>query len=166
MNRLVAPAALAFVFVVSGAGATPAADIASPIVGVWKLQRFDRCVVGGTCAASYGEQPVGYAIYTKSGLFMSQGYGAGRIVSKTPDPTDAERIELFKTMYAWGGPYMVEGNGVTTKIEFAWTEGWKGQTRNAKFNVDGRTLTLESSHFKSPIDGSLIFTRLVLERVE
>ena len=97
---------------------------------------------------------------------MSQGYGTGRVVSKTSDPTDAERIELFKSMFAWGGPYRVEGNRITTTIEFAWTEGWKGQSRGDAFKVEGKTLTLESSPFKSTLDGSMILTRLAQERLE
>jgi hypothetical protein len=69
-------------------------------------------------------------------------------------------------MYAWGGSYKVEGDTLTTSVEFAWTENWKGQTRTATFKVEGRTLTLESSPFKSPINGAMVFTRLVLDRVE
>jgi lipocalin-like protein len=144
-----------------------AEEALSPLVGVWKLQRFDRCAVGGACDAVYGEKPAGYVVYTRGGLFLSQGYGAGRVVSKTPDPTDAERIALFKSMYAWGGSYKVEGNKITADVEIAWTESWRGQRRVATFAVvDGRTLTLESSPFKSPIDGAPIYTRLVLDRVE
>ncbi len=165
MKRFVMP--VAAVAVALGAIQPAAAeDITAPIVGVWKLQRFDRCAVGGACQPVYGENPTGYIVYTKTGLFLSQGYGTGRVVSKTPDPTDAERIALFKSMYAWGGSYKVEGNRSTTSIEFAWTENWKGQTRSATFKVEGRTLSLESSPFKSPIDGTMIFTRLVLDRVE
>jgi hypothetical protein len=143
-----------------------AADIDSPIVGVWKLKRFDTCRAGGACKAFYGETPAGYIVYTKGGLFLSQGYGTGRVVSKTPDPTDDERVALFRSMHAWGGRYQVEGDKTTTEVEVAWTESWKGQRRSATFKVEGRTLTLESSPFKSPIDGTSVFTRLVLDRVE
>lgn len=156
--------ALAFVLIV--ASPAPAQDVASQIVGVWKLQKFDRCVVGGSCAAFYGDKPTGHVIYTKGGLFVSQGYGTTRVVPKTPDPTDAERIELFKSMYSWGGTYKVEGNKVTTVVEFAWNEGWKGMTRVAASKIEGKTLSLESSPFKSVIDGAMIFTRTAFERVE
>lgn len=85
---------------------------------------------------------------------------------KTPDPNDAERVELFKSMFAWGGQFKAEGNKVTTKIEFAWQEGWKGQPGVTTAKVEGKTLTVESAPFKSTIDGSMIFTKLILERVE
>ena len=152
-------------FVVGLAGPASTQDGGS-LVGVWKLQKFDRCVVGAACTAFYGENPTGYLVYTKSGLFMSQGYGTGRVVPKTPDPNDAERVELFKSMFAWGGQYKAEGNKVTTKIEFAWQEGWKGQSRVTTAKVEGKTLTVELAPFKSTIDGSMIFTKLILERIE
>jgi lipocalin-like protein len=148
--------------------AAPAAtqDTASQLVGIWKLQRFDRCIAGGACEATFGEAPVGYSVYTKTGLLMTQGYYTKRVLPKTPDPTDAERIELFKSMYAYGGRYKVEGDKLTIDVEFAWTEAWKGQPRTSTFNLNGKMLTVESSPFKSPLDGKLIFTRVVFERVE
>jgi lipocalin-like protein len=165
MKHVILPAVMA-ASVIGLAGIASAEDVASPIVGAWKMQRFDRCTVGGACEPTYGDKPAGYIIYTKTGVFMSQGYHTTRVVPKTPDPTDAERIELFKSMYAWGGRYKVDGNKVTVNVEFAWTEGWKGQARTSTFNLDGKTLTIESSQFKSPIDGTLVFTKVTAERAE
>jgi lipocalin-like protein len=165
MKRSILPIVIA-ASVIGMAGPTSAQDTASQIVGVWKLQKFDRCIVGGECAPTYGEKPTGYIVYTKSGLFMSQGYHTSRVLSKTPDPTDPERIELFKSMFAWGGRYKVDGNKVTVSVELAWIEGWKGQSRTQMATLDGKLLVIESSPFKSPIDGSLIFTKVTLDRVE
>jgi hypothetical protein len=68
---------------------------------------------------------------------------------------------------AWGGTYKVDGNKVIVAAEFSWNESWKGTVRpGTTFKVDGKTLSLESSPFKSTIDGTLVFTKLTLERVE
>jgi hypothetical protein len=56
-----------------------AQEQASQIVGVWKFQKFDRCVVGGACVPTYGDNPTGTIVNTKS--FVPQGYGAGRMAS-------------------------------------------------------------------------------------
>ena len=54
-----------------------AQDLASQIVGVWKLQKVDRCKAGtAECVAFYAEKPSGYVVFTKSGVFLSQGYAA------------------------------------------------------------------------------------------
>ena len=166
MKRILLPTVL----IASAVGlAAPAStqDAASQLVGVWKLQRFDRCVVGGACSAFYGEKPAGYLVYSKSGVFLSQAYATKRVVPKTPDPTDEERIALHKSMFAWGGTYKVDGNKVTVAVEFAWNESWKATVRpGGTFKVEGKTLTIESSPFKSTVDGTMVVTKLTLERVE
>jgi hypothetical protein len=146
-----------------------AQDLASQIVGVWKVQKFDLCKVGtDECAAApaFGDQPSGVVIFAKSGVLVTQVFGTSRVVPKTPDPTDEERVALFKSMFAWGGNYKLEGNKITTQIEFAWIESWKGQKRVHTFKVEGTKLTVASSPFKSVIDGATITARLVLERIE
>lgn len=151
----------------ASAGPASTQDIASPIIGVWKLQKFDRCVVGGACTAFYGDKPGGYLVYTKSGVFLSQAYATKRVVPKTSDPTDEERIALHKSMFAWGGTYKVDGNKVSVAVEFAWNESWKGTVRpGGTFKVEGKALTIESSPFKSTVDGTMVVTKLMLERVE
>jgi hypothetical protein len=103
------------------------------------------------------EKPTGYIVYSKSGAFLSQGYAMTRVVPKTPDPTDAERIALHKSMYAWGGTYTVDGNKVKVNVELAWNESWKGMVRpGGTFKVEGKVLTIESSPFKSTVDGSMV----------
>jgi hypothetical protein len=69
-------------------------------------------------------------------------------------------------MFAWGGAYETEGDKLSIKVEFGWHEGWKGQTRVNNFRVDGKTLTLEATPFKSPVDGATVVTKLTLERME
>jgi hypothetical protein len=161
---LMLPAGVAFALTL--AHPAPAQDGASQIVGIWKLQKFDRCVVGGSCSAVYGEKPPGYIVYSKSGVFLSQGYAVTRIAPKTPDPTDAERSALHKSMYAWGGTYTLDGNKVTVAVEFAWNESWKAVRPGHTVKVEGRTLSIESAPFKSPVDGAMVVNKLTLERVE
>jgi hypothetical protein len=40
---------------------------------------------------------------------------------KIAAPTDAERIELFKSMFAWGSTDKTEGSKVIFDVEIAWT---------------------------------------------
>ncbi len=114
-----------------------------------------------------GDKPLGYVVYTKSGVFLSQVYAAARAAPKTDELTDEERAKLHKTMFSWGGAYKVEGNKVSVSAEFSWNESWKGTFRPATtFKVEGKTLNLESGRFKSTIDGTMVFSRFTLERVE
>jgi hypothetical protein len=145
-----------------------AQDLGSQIVGVWQLQKFDRCKAGtDDCTAFYGGRPSGYIVFTKGGLFLSQAYAEKRVVPKTPDPTDEERIALHKSMFAWGGRYKIEGNKTIVDVEISWNQAWTGTVRpGGGFKLDGKTVTLTSPPFKSTVDGSMVTTRLTLTRAE
>ncbi|HEY7548935.1 MAG TPA: lipocalin-like domain-containing protein [Hyphomicrobiaceae bacterium] len=138
------------------------------IVGVWKLRTLERCKVGThECAASFGANPSGYVMISKSGVFLSQGFAEKRVTPTTAEPTDEERVALHKSMYAWGGTYKVEGSVITVNVEGSWNQTWTGTARSGGgFKMEGTTLVLSSQPFKSTIDGSLVTTRLTLERVE
>jgi hypothetical protein len=70
-------------------------------------------------------------------------------------------------MYAWGGSYKVEGDKVVVTAEISWNQAWTGTVRPGfGANVQGRTLTITSSPFKSTVDGTMVVTKLTLERVE
>ena len=108
----------------------PAQDAASQIVGVWKLKTFERCKAGtNECTAFFGENPVGYLVYTKGGRFFSQIFNEKRPAPKGPNPSDEERILLHKSMVAWGGPYVVKDQAIIVNIEFSWNQSWTGTER-------------------------------------
>src|SRR5213078_4330280 len=76
-----------------------AEDLASSLVGTWKLTNFARKeVASGKSAATYGEHPPGYAYYTKGGRFQIFVVAQDRKKNEKPEPSDAERVELFKSM--------------------------------------------------------------------
>ena len=108
-----------------------AQDLTSSIVGTWKLTSFARKEVAtGKTAALYGEHPTGYAYYTKGGHFLIFAVAQDRKKNEEiAAPTDAERIELFKSMFASGGIYKIEGNKITFDVDIAWVQSWVGTTR-------------------------------------
>ena len=150
-----------------GLSATAFLELGYRRIGLAHPHQRQSQVDARACAAFYGDKPAGYLVYTRSGFFLSQTYATKRVVPKTPDPTDEERIALHKSMFALGGTYKVDGNKVTVAVEFAWNESWKGTVRpGGTFKVDGETLTVESSPFKWTVDGTMVVTKLMLERVE
>ena len=72
----------------------------------------------GKTVATYGEHPSGYAYYTRGGHFLIFAVTEGRKKNeKIAAPTDAESIELFKSMFAWGGIYKIEGNKIIFDVD-------------------------------------------------
>ena len=105
-RNLIPPVAI--VFLLSLGSAVSAQDLAKEIVGVWKVLNIDRKEVAtGKIDKPYGERPTGYYIYSRSGQFSWTFVAENRKPPAAVAPTDAERVELFKTMSFGTGTYKV-----------------------------------------------------------
>ncbi|MEP7070081.1 MAG: hypothetical protein ABI789_12605, partial [Usitatibacter sp.] len=79
--------------------------------------------------------------------------------------TDADRIELFKTMTAAGGTYKVEGNKVVFQSDASSTQS-TGAKLTYEFKVTGSTLTMTTDPMKSAAGGLENVFVTTYERVE
>ena len=154
--------------VVLGLVAPAFADDSAKLLGVWKMTSWTRHEIAtGKDGKLFGEHPGGYLIYTKGGHFMWTGFKDQRPKPAGAELTDAERIALFKTMYAYNGTYKVEGGKIVDSIEGAWNEGWVGTKFNIdKYEVSDKTLIMVSAPFKSTQDGAEIVVITTYERAE
>jgi hypothetical protein len=144
-----------------------AQDPASSIVGVWKrTSLITKEVATGKTAHPLGEGPIGYTIYTRGGHFMFVTTAANRNAPAGATPTDAERIELFKTAIFGSGTYRMEGNKVITSYDTSWDHSRTGKERVGTVEITGKTLTVTSSPFKSTLTGLDIVGIAIYERAE
>lgn len=166
MRILVCVVALAFAVTVTYP--VSAQDLASQIVGVWKLQSQHRKEVAtGKTVNTYGEKPTGHLIYTKGGHVSFIVVGDGRKAPASPNATDAEIIGLFKSSSFGSGRYRVEGNKLAIRYETSWHQLWTGSERSGPPPViSGKTLTTTTAPFKSPLDGAEVVVVTTWERVE
>jgi Lipocalin-like domain len=150
--------------------AWPAAaqDIASSIVGVWKITSFDgKYGVTGTTQQPFGAHPSGYIVYTRGGRFVYFFVGDNRKASSRPDPTGAERVELFKTLVGYSGTYKVEGSKVVMHLDASWHQSWTGIDQVRTVEISGNKMTLTSPPYKSALrTGQDVITIASFERVE
>ena len=145
----------------------PAKDLASQLVGAWKLNsQLRKEVATGATLANFGEKPTGYIIYTRGGLLTFVIAGTDRKAPAGPNLTDAERIELFKTMSFGSGTYKVEGNKVVTRYDTSWHQLWTGRELSSHTEIQGKTLTIATEPFKAAVDGKEVVVTTVWERVE
>jgi len=164
------PRAAKFVFAMAVLGAmlfSPiTAQAQSDIVGTWKLKEFYQLVTStNEKRYIYGENPLGMITYTKGGHFNVM-VAAGDRKQAGNAPTDAERVQLFTSMFSYCGTYRVEGNSLTAKVLSAWVPAWVGTERKSKFEVSGNTLTSESMPFKSTRDNVDVIAIVKYERME
>ena len=159
--------AVALAFLLTGAQPAAAQDLATSIVGAWKLTDLTRKEVAtGASVKTYGEKPTGHLVYTKGGRSVWFFVADNRKAPAAANPTDAERSELFKTMAGCSEAYRVEGNKVVVRCDASWNQSWTGVERASTGEIAGRTLTLTSTPFKSPLDGKEVVVITTWERVE
>lgn len=141
-----------------------AQDSTSPVVGVWKLTSFVRKEVGSEKMVQvYGEDPRGYRIHTRGGRAFYMFFAKNR-KALVGGGTDADRIELFKTMTTAGGTFRIDG----TKFYFQ-PEVSSGQSSTGisyQFGITGTTLRMINDPRKDPSGGPDFFYITTYERVE
>ena len=137
----------------------------SSIVGVWKLTSFVRKEVGSDkMTHSFGENPAGYRVHTPGGHAFYMFFDGNR---KAPAGTltDADRSELFRTMTAAGGTYVVEGDKVLFRTEVSSAQA-TGRTLAYRYQITGKTLTMTTDPIKSATGGGETYFVTTYERVE
>ena len=115
-------------------------DLRDKFVGVWKLGSFIvESVDSKERRKPYGEEPNGYLVITPerfTAIITAQ--------SRKAPQTDEDRVNGFRTMFAYSGPYMVEGDRLTTKVQISWNESWVGTDQVRTFKLNGDKLNIES----------------------
>jgi hypothetical protein len=141
-----------------------AQDLASSIVGVWKLTSFARKEVGTDKTVDvFGENPVGYRVHTKGGHAFYLFFGKDR-KAPTGGMTDADRIELFKSMTTAGGTYKIEGNKLFFQADVS-----ASQTVSKlvyQFEIVGQKLSMMTDPVKNPSGGPDLVFVTTYERAE
>jgi hypothetical protein len=160
--------AVAAIFVATLVGSyTKAVAADNPLLGTWRLKSFVRQdAASGERRPALGKQPDGYLGYARDGRMYAQFVAGGRVVPAGDQPTDAERVELHKTMVAYAGTYTIAGNRVVHHIDLAWNNARLGSDQVRFFELNGDRLTLTTERNKSPIDGGEGFGVLEFERVK
>jgi hypothetical protein len=164
MNLKNLTAALALLSLMGG---MPARADDSPLLGNWRLKSFVREVAGsGERYNQMGARPDGYINYAADGRMFAffvaedQPHPAGDV------PSDAERIQLHKSMLSYGGTWSLETGKVTHHVDIAWNGARLGSDQVRYFTIDGNTLTLKTAPNKSPVDGREGVGVLVFEKVQ
>jgi hypothetical protein len=142
------------------------ADGPEKLWGTWRLVAFTRVDAAGHSTDVFGKDPRGYITYGSDGrmsvVIVKPGRPRSEDASKT---TDAERVELFKTLIAYAGAYTFDGENVVHHIDVSANEAWTGtdQIRHVKF--DGRRLILTTDPTASAFDGKVDVRVLTFEKL-
>ena len=159
--------ASALVFLLTGCGSAWAQDLATSIIGTWKLTSLVRKEIStGAVVNTFGENPTGHIVYTKGNRAVWFFAANKRNAPVGPTPTDAEQGELFRTMAGCSEVYRIEGNKIVGRCDASWNQSWTGIERTSTADIVGKTLTLTSTPLKSPADGKEVIVMTTWERTE
>jgi hypothetical protein len=138
-------------------------DAAKQLQGVWRVTSFKAQIVGDDTAPRdlLGPNPKGYLIFTPEGR-------TAVLISATdrkPPSTDADSLALMKSVIAYTGKYVVEGDKWVTKVDVSWNEVLNAQDQVRFFKIEGERLTVRTPEQPSGLfPGKKTVTTLTLER--
>ena len=117
---------LVALLIVTGAYSTTS-QAEDSVVGVWRLVSWVEVETESKSIHSvFGDNPTGVITYTPDGRMSVFIIDPKRKSPSGPKATDAEAVELYRTIIAYSGSYSIEGNKVTHKIEVSWNQAWTG----------------------------------------
>ena len=152
--------------VVTGAYCTKS-KAADSIVGSWRLVTWVEVETESKSIHSiFGDNPTGLITYTPDGHMSVFIINPTRKAPAGPKATDAEAVDLYRTMIAYSGSYSIEGDKVSHKIEVSWNQAWTGTNQQRFVDVKDNQLTIKTPPIISPISGKEIVYTLVWERVK
>jgi hypothetical protein len=119
--------------------------LAARILGNWKMVSWQvEDLASGDPPDALGPNPRGYITYTRDRRVIVLVLKARRPTPAALVPTTAEKLELYDSMFAYAGTYVVEAEKVVHHIDMSWNESWTGTAQIRFFRLDGDTLTYVS----------------------
>jgi Lipocalin-like domain len=138
-----------------------------PLIGTWKLKQFVRVVAAsGERYDQLGPHPEGVLSYSRDGRMSVLLLAGDRVKPSGDNPSDEEKLALYKTMIAYAGTYTVDGGKVVHHVDLSWNGARAGTDQVRFFALEGDTLTIRTAPNKSPIDGREGVGVLVFEKVK
>lgn len=149
-----------------GASAATALE-AEAMVGTWHLVTATRKIVdtGETIDAYGGPKPNGWINYGRDGRMMVVcAYENRERPAANDKMSDADRVKLHKSFFAYAGTYRFEGGTVVHDIDTSWNEAWTGTSQVRQVQQEGDRLVLTTTPFKFNADGRMSIITLIWER--
>jgi hypothetical protein len=127
-----------------------------PIVGTWRLESFaERDIKTDVLSYPMGEKPKAIVIYTETGHVATIFTATARSAPAGPRATDAEAVDLFRTMVSFAGRYDLKDGELIYYPEITWNEAWNGTKQTRYFEIRDGVLRIKSAHAASALLGTV-----------
>ena len=138
-------------------------EVATQLVGTWKLTSWVTQVIGEDSREPYGPNPKGRLVITREGHWIVIITAANRQSPKTTD----EKAALLDSLLAYSGKYRIVGNKITTRVDMSSNEVYTGanQDQTRFFRVEDDNLEIRTPEIASAVlPGKKIVGTLCFER--
>jgi hypothetical protein len=123
-----------------------------------------RLVQSGEESDALGPDPFGYLNYSPDGRVMVFVLRSGRSRPVANPPSDAEKLALFDSMFAYVGSYEVQADRVIHTLDGSWNELWTGTKQNRLLTFEVEHLVYGTPETVDPMDGKLCTYKVTFER--
>jgi hypothetical protein len=120
---------------------------ASDFVGTWKLVDYSFLHEDGSVEKPWGDEVVGFLIYSAEGYMSGNLSPAGR--RRALEKPANEKSNRKRDYIAYAGPYTVEGEIVTHHVEVSLFPNWLGTAQVRYHKREGDTLILRTPPIRS-----------------
>ena len=130
----------------------------NPFIGTWRLLSWENKGPDGQVTYPYGQEPVGYLVYTAEGFMSVQIMDPDRRQGSEkllPEPVSGQtlsgedKVMAYNTYQAYCGfyTYSMEDKVVTHAVKTGLIPGWTGkdQVRHFEFTKEYLILSTESA---------------------
>jgi hypothetical protein len=122
----------------------------------WTIQ-----IIGGDLTEPFGRNPKGRLLITPGGYAAFVIAAANRKAATN----NAESAALLRTLMAYTGPFTIEGDKFTTKVDISWNELFTGQDQVRFFKVEGDKLSIRTAEQVSAVyPGQIVVGTLTWKR--
>ena len=123
------------------------------LLGTWKMVSWTtEDLISGEKSPGLGDNPEGYITYSPEGRVMVLVLRSDRAKPAGLVPTNAEKIALYDSMFAYSGTFSVDDERVLHYIDMSWNEVWTGTTQIRFLRLQGDQLTYISAPSRSPMN--------------
>jgi hypothetical protein len=116
-------------------------------VGTWRLLSLELRTSDGQVSYPFGQDPVGYIMYSEDGYMSVAFMSANRPLFAVGDilgGTTEEKVNAAETYISYCGRYEIQGDKVIHHIEVSLFPNWVGVHQERIFEFDGDRLSLST----------------------
>ncbi len=138
----------------------------NPFSGTWRLLSYEVRSTAGETRYPWGQDPVGFLIYSDDGYVSVAMMGANRPRFGAKDikkGTVEEKVAAVDTYISYCGRYDVQGDMVIHHVEVCLFPNWIGNDQKRTFKFDGDRLLLNTEPIvagEMQLTGHLIWERV------